>query len=267
MVVFKDVKKEDLSILMQNRLYLDKTKSKHEVARYLGFCSAVLFKSGKLLLQGNIDNVNKIKEILVKEGLKLDETEFFKESGVVVGTDECLKGDSFGGIVVAGVKANDSERTYLKLIGVTDSKKLNDSDVKHLAGLIKKKVNYSIKEVMPEEYNKHKMTDLLNVLHEQAMIELEPYDYAITDKYPGARLSSKLETKAEVKYVEVAAASILARDAGLAQLEKLSKDLGFNVPKGSTHVKEAILTLKKSKKDYSRYVKLNFKNVKDYLNL
>ena len=57
---------------------------------------------------------------------------------VIIGTDESLKGDSFGGIVVAGVKADDEVRKKLEDLGVRDSKKLTDLKIKYFAQELKK---------------------------------------------------------------------------------------------------------------------------------
>ena len=68
--------------------------------------------------------------------------------------------------------------------------------------------------------------------------------------------------KAESKYIEVAAASILARAAGLEQLNYLSKKAGFTVPKGSTHVKDALQKMVDQKLKMNEFVKLHFGNVR-----
>ena len=71
--------------------------------------------------------------------------------------------------------------------------------------------------------------------------------------------------KAESKYVEVAAASVLARATGLKQLNYLSTLVGFTVPKGSTHVKEALQELKEKSLKFEKFVKTSFGNVEEFL--
>ena len=71
--------------------------------------------------------------------------------------------------------------------------------------------------------------------------------------------------KAESKYVEVAAASILARAAALQQLDYLSAQAGFRLPKGSTHVKLALFELKERGLDFRKFTKVDFANVKSFL--
>jgi len=183
----------------------------------------------------------------------------------IIGSDEVLKGDTFGGIVVAAVKADKKIREKLTKLGVKDSKKLSDKIIIQLAAEIKKIATCEIKNLLPEEYNKHNgLTSLLNQLHKQAAKELAPGKH-IVDKYPGCAVGDIIEEKAEDKYIEVAAASILARAAGLQQFDYLSKLAGFKLPMGSTHVKEALQELKNRNLDFSKFVKKDFRNVKEFL--
>lgn len=186
------------------------------------------------------------------------------EKGTIVGSDECLKGDTFGGLVVAAVWANETIREKLRSLGVRDSKKIKDSVIPRLAKAIETCAEHVVESIYPEEYNHHALTALLNKAHKQCAEKLRLLGKAIhvVDKYPGCAVGDKRIEHAEDKYVEVAAASILARAEALRQLMELSRELGYAIPKGSTHVKEALEFLKKSNKDPRKFVKLHFKNVK-----
>lgn len=189
----------------------------------------------------------------------------FKElKGVFIGSDESLKGDTFGGLVVAAVKADDQVRQQLIDMGVDDSKKLQDVAVIYLAEKIKNVAQYEVVAVLPEEYNQHKLTALLNKMHRQAAHALGAGIHVV-DLYPGCTVGDIKETGAESKYPEVAAASILARAEALNQLHRLSKETGFAIPKGSTHVSEALQKLKASGLPPERFVKLHFRNVQKIL--
>src|SRR3989338_2336582 len=83
----------------------------------------------------------------------------------------------------------------------------------------------------------------------------------IVDKYPGCTVRHIIETNADENHIEVAAASILAREEALKQLAVLSESAGFKLPKGSTHVADALKKLKERKVDLSFFVKVDFKNV------
>ena len=272
MPTFKSVKKEQLTVLQDMGYYFEPVKTQYEEARMKGKCAVILFKTKKLLIQGKDKNAKVLVEFLRKNkiGKYVHPVNFVKETGVVIGTDESMKGDSFGGIVVASVKADDKTRESLKLIGVEDSKKLKDSEIQQIASKIKKIVPYHVISLSANQYNilieeLGNVTKLLNRMHQQCIDELDFHDMAVTDKYPGCRVKAKMETKAESKYVEVAAASILARDATVRQFKRMSKELKFEVPKGSTSVSEALEYLKKNKKNMKKYTKIHFKNVKKYL--
>jgi len=236
MVVFERVNKERLLKLPG----FSKSESRtihEELCLKKGEVSLVLYSSGKLLLQGKKEAVEKIAKELEKAGIgeKYSAENFRKEQGWIIGTDESLKGDTFGGLVVAGVKANDELRKKLVELGAADSKVLADKEVLQMAEKIKQLVPCEIKSILPDEYNKSgEVTKLLNKMHKECA-------------------------------VEVAAASVLARAAALQQLDYLSSQAGFRLPKGSTHVKLALFELKERGLDFSKFVKVSFTNVKEFL--
>jgi len=267
MVVFTNVKKEDL-IKLKGALE-EEPKTVHEECRWKKQgATLILYTSGKLLLQGKKKELDLLTEELQK--LKIGHLEvseeFLKESGWVIGSDEALKGDTFGGLTVAAVKADDKIRRKLIEIGVADSKTLSDHEVIRLAEKIRTLAPCEIKSVFPEEYNlyQQKITLLLDTLHNECARYLQPGKH-IVDKYPGCTAGDLREEKAESKYVEVAAASILARDAALRQLNSLSAQAGFHIPKGSTHVKLALLELKQRKLEFPKFVKMDFWNVREFM--
>jgi ribonuclease HIII len=265
MVTFLEVKKADIKFLLEEGLAIVETKSKYEQARYKGSVMAVLFNSGKLLIQGNDVSVEQFRKLLLSKGfMEQKKIEFVKQEGVYIGSDETMKGDTFGGLVVVGVKADDVERETLKMIGVMDSKKLDDAKIPMMSEEIRKYVKFVIRNIYPEEYNNYNQTELMNKLHKEVGAELKPGTHVV-DKYPGCKIGDIMTTKAESKYVEVAAASIIARHEAFKQWRELEKKLGTDIPKGSTHVKEALESLKKSDKAPQHFVKLHFSNVKKAL--
>ena len=274
MAVFENVKKSQLKALEQYRYIFIEIKTKHEAARMDGPAKLVLYNSGKLVIQGkDADDAEKLIRAL---GIGSQAT-FEKEEGVVIGSDETLKGDTFGGIVVVGVRCNDEERKNLVQLGVADSKKIKDEHIETIAKQIMRHCHYSVKNLSAKEYNdlvevvngRSPVTVIMNELHTTVAKELGESLGAkhIVDKYPGCTVGDKIETKADSKYVEVAAASIIARHFALKQLSKIRKDLGLDsLPKGSTHIEEALEALKKKKFSPSKYVKKNFRNVKYLFN-
>lgn len=266
MVVFERVKKEDLEILERKGFQKEKGKNEYELLRLRkGKAVLVLYTSGKLVLQGKGREKEEVKEELKELGFEESkQVRFREEEGIVIGSDEALKGDTFGGIVVAAVKADDAVRKELKELGARDSKKLNDKEVLKLAEKIRKIAECEVRNIFPEEYNKGKMTNWLNKLHKECYEYLKPGKHVV-DKYPGCKVGEVQEEKAEEKYVEVAAASILARAGALQQLKVLSKKAGFELPKGSVLVRSALEKLRKKGLNFKEFVKLDFKNVKEFL--
>src|SRR3989344_2865288 len=170
MAVFTNITAEQAERLLQAGFVKEEPKTVFEVLRLKKEqTTAILYYSGKLLLQGK--NVDKIAVQLrkLKIGAEQVPEPFQQETGWVIGSDESLKGDTFGGIVVAAVKANSISRKTLSELGVADSKVLSDKEVLQMSGQIKKIVSCEIKSLLPEEYNQRdsNVTELLNKLHRQ----------------------------------------------------------------------------------------------------
>jgi len=226
---------------------------------------AILYNTGTMLLQGEKDSTERLIKFLgiVKET---------KLTGLAIGTDEALKGDTFGGIVVAGFIADDKIRQELKDIGVKDSKDLLKPECVRLAILLQKKYskNYHVENILPREYNKLNLklnvTEIMNLLHEKCYKKLSSKQKVlhIVDKYPGCSVGDIVKKNAESKYVEVAAASIIARFNAIKQIRELEAKAGFFIPMGSTHVESALLEIRKKSLRPENFVKLKFRNVKSF---
>lgn len=284
MVTIAKASPADLKRIIQAGYLKQSRKTPYESARYhKDKITIIYYKSGKLLLQGKSDLVEKEAQKLFSNAkLQLSQQAISlltqttllstvsssrkSTSEWIIGSDECLKGDTFGGIVVAAVKANHQMRDELIKMGVADSKTIPDAKIIPLAEKIKQAVPCEIRSLLPQEYNSKSgnVTTLLNTLHKQVVKDLGS-GYHIVDKYPGCNVGDCAEEKAESKYPEVAAASILARAAGLQQIQYLSRLAGFQIPKGSTHVKDALQKVKDKKLPFVDLVKLDFKNVQEFL--
>ncbi len=269
MPVFEKVNAKQVLPLVKLGFVKQEPKTMYETLRLKSDeATIILYASKKLLVQTKKEHIPKIAQLLDGYGIThmKKSAHFRKESGWVIGSDESLKGDTFGGIVVAAVRANDEIREQLEELGVNDSKKLSDEEIVSQAKVIKKIAQCSIRNFFPSEYNKHKgsITSLLDHLHLGCAKDLQSGTHVV-DKYPGCSVGDIQETKAESKYVEVAAASILARAGALQQMDTLSKQAGFDIPKGSTHVKDALEMLKEKKLDPKSFVKLHFRNVISFL--
>ena len=176
-----------------------------------------------------------------------------------IGTDESVKGDYFGPLVVAGVFVPDEQEPVLKELGVRDSKRFSDNRVREMAELIRKGYKHSVVAIGPEKYNELyiKLRNLNRILawaHARAIeniLDEVACDQAITDQFgdrifvenammkKGRNIELIQRPKAE-EDMAVAAASILARAEFLRRLYFLSKDFKIELPKGSSPKSEEV---------------------------
>ncbi len=188
-----------------------------------------------------------------------------------IGSDEALKGDTFGGIVVAAVRADDEVRKQLEEMGVKDSKKLTDQKIRVLAERIRGIAPVFFVSMLPLQFNqevaKYSLTGVMNKLHEKVTSRLrKEEEEVIVDQFPGCDVhKATIVQKAEDLYIEVAAASIIARAEGLLQIKELSIMVGFQLPLGSTHVLESLIKIRDGKKDFNALAKTSFRNVKEIM--
>jgi len=177
-----------------------------------------------------------------------------------VGTDEAGKGDYFGPLVVAGARVLDEKAAReLREIGVRDSKTLSVSGAANLARRIVESVgpeNARVVVLNPREYEARRVAAGNNVNKLLAEVNVQIFDELkdkvelfVVDEFgkaassyvgprlpPGVRLVVRPRAEDDVA---VAAASILARARYLREMDVLSKEVGFELPRGSTHVLEA----------------------------
>ena len=198
-----------------------------------------------------------------------------------VGTDEAGKGEYLGPLVVAGVRILGEVRDHqLREAGVRDSKDLSVSQAEDIASLIKDIVgikNICILSLSPPEYERRRNAAGVNVNRLLAELNVEIVDKlqaevesVVVDSF-GVKARSYIEEhlpknlKLEVRPkaeddTAVAAASILARARYLAEMERLSEEVGFELPRGSTHVEDAAVRVVKEwgEEGLKKVAKLHF---------
>ena len=211
----------------------------------------------------------------------------------IIGTDESGKGDYFGPLVSAGVFVDLITKPLLEKLGVRDSKKLNDNQIREIAQGIKKVCanQFAVIEVSPETYNNlcnqfktegKNLNVLLAWAHAKAIEEVlmkVECENVLSDKFAdekfiisklqekGKRVNLRQEHKAEAN-IAVAAASILARERFLEKLKKLSLDLGIELPKGASNhvIEQAKKVVKKSGEEaLKKIAKLHFKTTESVI--
>jgi ribonuclease HIII len=177
-----------------------------------------------------------------------------------VGTDEAGKGEYLGPLVVAGVRVLGVEKDLeIRELGARDSKTLGIHQVPRIGVEIARLLgpeNIRVVSLAPRVYEARRaaagcnVNRLLGELNAQIISELkDEVEVAVVDAF-GEKARSYLEQlvpegiRLEVRPraeddAAVAAASILARARYLEEMEKLSERVGFELPRGSTHVLEA----------------------------
>ncbi len=178
-----------------------------------------------------------------------------------IGTDEAGKGDYFGPLVVAGVFVDTECRDVLLDMGITDGKKISNTRIRKLADWMRKHYEQHIvvEQKMPDKYNaqydelKKRGENSSRILAElhikviQTLAKRMAVKHALVDKFPYNNITQlltqqnitiKLEPKAE-RDVAVAAASIIARDRFLKEIETLSNTYQFQLPRGAYQVIDA----------------------------
>lgn len=242
-------------------------------------------KGNKIVLQGNkeLKLFKKAYDLIFGESLIPDDKPEQEPAYPYVGTDESGKGDYFGPLVIAGVYLTPQAGKLLKTLGIRDSKELSDYQIKQLATEIKKmnEIIFDVVLISPEKYNRlyEKMGNLNRLMgwaHARVIENLLGKCDAgevISDKFGnekiildalqqrGRSINLQQVTKAE-KFIAVAAASILARDAMVKWFNTHSKKYKLKIPKGSSLEVESTaknILKKYGEEELNRLVKLHFK--------
>ena len=173
------------------------------------------------------------------------------------GIDESGKGDFFGPLAVAGVCVDAESAGKLAAAGCRDSKLIkSDREIARIAAAIRETVpgGFNVLVLMPETYNRlygqiGNLNRLLAWGHARVIENLLTANPGcprmISDKFGSEHLiRSALMTRGRAVKLEqmvraesdvaVAAASILARDAFVHGMAKLSEEIGHTLPRGAS---------------------------------
>ncbi|WP_102399752.1 ribonuclease HIII [Haloimpatiens massiliensis] len=191
----------------------------------------------------------------IKKNNEMSINEIKKGIKPLIGTDESGKGDFFGPLVIAGVYADENTQRILRTLGVDDSKKLTDKKISSIAEQIKKLCIYSVVMVGNKKYNTiyDKIGNLNKLLawgHARVIenvLEKVECENVLSDQFgnpnliknalmeKGKKVNLQQRPRAEENVV-VAAASILARDAFVKNMEQMSKNYGIEFIKGASNM-------------------------------
>ena len=149
------------------------------------FVSISVYKTGKVMFQGedgeqeynmwkimlNIDEEPNQKKSITK---KPSPSDYFYPS---IGSDEVGTGDFFGPITVCAAYLSKEDVSFVKGLGIDDSKKINDEKIFIIGEQLKDKVKYSLLTLHNEKYNElvnrgFNMNKIKAYLHNKAIINL-----------------------------------------------------------------------------------------------
>jgi len=208
--------------------------------------------------------------------------------GEGIGTDEAGKGDTFGGMVVAGVVIPEGGVPELREAGVADSKAMSDRRVRTLAPWIESNFATRVRILSSSEYNRmhaesgDNVNRLLTRLHAEIVESLVeetglgrvivdrfgsdlPVTRCLREKCPGLEI---LEIPRAEAHACVAAASVLARSGFLDSMAELSREWAVDFPLGSgSPVPPAMNTFLglHGTEAVGKVAKLHFRNVRKRL--
>ena len=213
---------------------------------------------------------------------------------VWAGSDESGKGDLFGPLVVASVLLTKEQAEAITALGAKDSKQLKDGQIAALAAQIKTlATDYQVVALSPSAYNRlyeamraegKNLNDLLAWCHAKALSALlaeHAFSFAVIDRFSVRDLISRrvkdtppgfsmLQIPKGERDPAVAAASILARDRYVADMNQLSAEAGVTLPKGaSAGVRDCAgrLLQQFGPDEMKKYVKWHFKTIHELLGL
>ena len=230
----------------------------------------------KKLEMTNSSNKQKEKKEIVKNPKLYNAT--------TIGSDEVGTGDYFGPIIVSAAYVEKENIPFLEELGIRDSKKMTDDKILEVVPLIIKKIPYNSILLSNKEYNSNhgnfNMNKIKAILHNKVLyktkMEHPNYEYIVVDQfaekyvyYNYLKDSNNVVrditflTKAEDQVLSVACASVISRYLFLKEFNKLSNELGINLPKGAgTSVDEAgkVIVQKFGREKLNEIAKLSFKN-------
>ena len=207
------------------------------------------------------------------------------------GSDEVGTGDYFGPIVVTATYVTKDNIDFLLDLGVKDSKKMTVNDILKVVPEVIKKIPYETFILSNKEYNKvydsdmnmNKMKAILHnkVLSHFANKKTYPHEYTVVDQFENPKSyynhlkDAKFKvfgitflTKAENQCLSVACASIISRYIFLKEMDKISKEIGMELPKGAGDIVDDFgkeIVKKYGKDKLTEIAKLNFKNTEKIL--
>ena len=274
-----------------------KDKKRDKVIPYVVFQAQeedtviTLYESGKCMFQGTSADVDAAMWGVALENTKEKQEENKKKDAKYyncnsVGSDEVGTGDYFGPIIVTAAYVTKEDIPFLESLGVTDSKKIDDSKILKIAPEIAKKIKYRSVILNNKEYKNRytkdiNMNKIKSIMHNKALYQLiqeekPKYDYIIIDEFareqryyeylngiPNIQRGITFMTKAEEKNLAVACGSIISRYLFIKEFDKICDEIHIPLPKGAGKDVDTIgeeVVEKYGKEKLNDIAKVNFKN-------
>jgi len=209
-----------------------------------------------------------------------------------IGSDEVGTGDYFGPIVVTASYVSRDNIDFLLELGVKDSKKMSDTEIKRVVPEIIKKIPYHTFVLSNKQYNElynndMNMNKMKAILHNKVLSAFVdktkyPTDYIVVDQFENPKSyynhlsEAKFKvygitflTKAEDQCLSVACASLISRYIFLQEMDKISNSVNMDIPKGASDLVDKVgkeILNKYGSDKLKDIAKLNFKNTEKIMN-
>lgn len=265
-----------------------------------------LYQSGKAVFQGRdadlsadfwieTEKINYGKAAVTSSDDKKEKKESERKIPLriaSIGSDEVGTGDYFGPIVVTATYVTKENIDFLLELGVKDSKKMSDTEIIKVVPQIIKRIPYHTFVLSNRQYNElynsdMNMNKMKAILHNKVLSNFAdrnkyPVDHIVVDQFENPKSyynhlnDAKFKvynitflTKAEDQCLSVACASLISRYIFLQEMDKLSKSVGINLPKGASDLVDAVgkdIVKKFGNDKLKDIAKMNFKNTEKILN-
>lgn len=295
---------EETAKMMDEELDWCKRPSTPAYARFQakdGDTVITLYESGKVVFQGKDADLAAdfwiATEKMHNKNLEVkDSSNNTKKSDIYVdpkiynsssiGSDEVGTGDFFGPVVVTASFVDKANISKLVDLGVKDSKKMTDEKILEVVPEIIKFIPYSSVILSNKEYNERystgdNMNALKAILHNKVLLDMKmktpKYDYIVVDEFAKPKVyfsyltksnnvvrDITFMTKGEDKSLAVACSSLISRFLFIKEMDKMSKELGMNIPKGASDAVDKVGLDIVNKYGFDKLyevAKMNFKNV------
>lgn len=243
-----------------------------------------IYTSGKVVLQG--DQASRYAKELGHTETAPTSSSPTGQNLALMGSDEVGNGSYFGGLTVVASFVTPDQHTWLRQLGVDDSKNMTDQRIRQLAPVLQEKIAHQALLLTPQKYNEvieqgYNAVSVKVALHNQALYlllqkGLQP-EKIVIDAFTSEKNYQKylkqesnhfdnpitLEEKAEGRYLAVAVSSIIARSMFLDNLDQLGQMVGMTLPSGAASKSDQVASrlLKQYGMEALRQTaKLHFKN-------